>query len=84
MYGMAAMGFDPGTGLLLATFHEVESRDFIKVVALRPDATGLNEVESMQNPAIGQIGVEPTTNGFIQAGNKGLLVWSSAPPAPVK
>jgi hypothetical protein len=84
MYGMAAMGFDTGTGLLLATFQEVESRDFIKIVALRPDKTGLVEVESLQNPSIGGIGVEPTINGFIQNGNKGLLVWSSGPAPAVK
>jgi hypothetical protein len=84
MYGMAAMGFDPGTGLLVATYHDVDARDLIKVAAFRADATGLTEVENLQNPPIGQIGVEPTTNGFVQAGFKGLLVWSSSPAPPVK
>ena len=84
MLGTAAIGFDPGTGFLLATWDDPNSTDYLKVVALRPDANGLTEVERLRNPSIGGIGVEPTQNGFIQAGNHALLVWSSALPAPVR
>jgi hypothetical protein len=68
----------------VATYHDVDARDLIKVAAFRPDATGLTEVENLQNPAIGQLGIEPTTNGFVQAGFKGLLVWSTAAAPLVK
>jgi hypothetical protein len=76
MASTPAIAFDPGTGLLLATWHD-DSPPPIKVVAFRVDATGLIAVAQLPNPPIGGVGVEPTSHGFIQAGYHGLLVWSS-------
>ena len=83
MFGTAAIGFDPGTGLLLAIWADPTADDRRHLVALRPDAIGLTQVQDLKYPDIGRIGVEPTNHGFIQAGNLGFVVWSSD-RAPVK
>ena len=81
MSRLTSIGFDPGAGLLLATYF---TTDHLRVVALRADANGLTEVDHLANPAIGLNGVEPTNHGFIQAGNHALIVWSSEPTATVR
>jgi hypothetical protein len=70
-----AIAFDPGTGLLLATWSGRPPE--IQVVAFRADATGLTAVAQMRNPSLGRVGVEPTSHGFLQNGYHALLLWSS-------
>jgi hypothetical protein len=75
MRSTPAVGFDPGTGLLVAMWTDVQQVN--KIVAIRPDAGGLTDVNNLTFPSIGSIGVEPTNHGFIQAGDHAFIVWSS-------
>ena len=74
----AAIAFDPGSHLLLATWDNVPPPN--RVVAYRVDETGLSEVARFGNPARGLVGLEPTSRGFIQAGVHSLLVWAFTGP----
>ena len=72
--GPTSIAFDPDANLLVATYVGIHPE--LTVSAFRADEHGLTEVASMENPAIGGIGVEPTSRGFIQFGVYSLLVWT--------
>jgi hypothetical protein len=74
------IAFDPGTGLLVATWADDPTP--VRVAAFRVDpnaAKGLTEVSQLKNPRVGGIGVEPTNRGFIQAGTNRFYIWSTSP-----
>jgi hypothetical protein len=72
-----AIAFDPGSNLLITTFPYSEPP--FHVAAYRVDSNGFTQVGSMENPAIGGRGVEPTSDGFIQKGEFSFLVWALSP-----
>jgi hypothetical protein len=80
-FSTPAIAFDPGDRLLIATWRNDPPPT--KVMAYRVDAQGLTLAAELENPDVGASGVEPTSHGFVQAGNLRLLVWTSQPP-PVK
>lgn len=71
----AAIAYDPGTNLLVATWQEDLSD--ITVAAFRVDEAGLSQVSHFKNPSAGQVGVEPTSKGFIQSGLNRFYIWSA-------
>ncbi|NQW05508.1 MAG: hypothetical protein HQ485_16005 [Acidobacteria bacterium] len=70
------VAFDPGTGLLVASWANASRRNLI-LKAFRVDDSGLTEVAEMSNPSRGLLGLEPTSGGFLQKGSHSLLVWST-------
>lgn len=70
-----SVAFDPGTNLLVATWHE-ELHE-VQVAAFRVDSSGLTEVAQFRNPSAGLVGVEPTSRGFVQLGTNRLYIWSA-------
>lgn len=72
----AAIAFDPGSGLLVATWADDPTP--VRVAAFRVDANGLTEVEQFENPRVGGIGVEPTSHGFVQSGVNRFYLWSTS------
>ena len=70
-----AIAFDPGANLLIATWADTPTP--IRVAAFRVDANGLSKVSQFRNPAAGEIGVEPTSHGFIQNGVNRFYIWSA-------
>jgi hypothetical protein len=73
----AAIAFDPGSGLLIATWADEPTP--VRVAAFRVDASGLTEVSEFKNPRVGGIGVEPTSHGFVQAGVNRFYIWATSP-----
>ncbi len=71
----ATIAFDPGTGWLVASW--ADSRPRLRLKAFKVDGQGFTEVGAMDNPALGQWGIEPTSHGFIQQGGHSLLVWKA-------
>lgn len=74
-FSTPAIAFDPGERLLIATWRNDPPPT--KIVAYRVEADGLMPVAELENPDVGESGVEPTSHGFIQAGHLALIVWAS-------
>jgi hypothetical protein len=72
----AAIAFDPGSGLLVATWADEPTP--VRVAAFRVDANGLTQVDQFKNPRAGGIGVEPTSHGFVQVGINRFYIWSTS------
>ena len=72
----AAIAFDPGSGLLVATWADDPTP--VRVAAFRVDASGLTEVSEFKNPRAGGIGVEPTSHGFVQTGVNRFYIWATS------
>lgn len=71
------VAFDPGTGLLVASWGDF-GPPRLRIKAFRVDDQGFTEVAAMNNPAVGQLGLEPLSGGFLQKGSHSLLVWTAA------
>lgn len=70
-----AIAFDPGAGLLVATW--TDYTEPVRVAAFKLDEQGLSEVAKFKNPTAGGVGVEPTSHGFVQVGVNRLYIWSA-------
>jgi hypothetical protein len=77
-WGTPSIAYDPGARLLVATWDDDPPPT--RVMTYRVDSQGLTLVSRLKNPAIGQSGVEPTHNGFIQRGALSLIVWAFKHP----
>ena len=75
MATVPAIAFDPGTGLLVATW--TDAAPPVRVVAYEVTTDGLSVAARLENPSLGAVGVEPTEHGFIQAGHRVLIVWKA-------
>ena len=81
----AAIAFDPGPGLLLATRYTAK-----EILAFRPTDTGLEPAGRMSWAGGLSLWLEPTRNGFVQAGemtsgvensdwrSASLVIWTLA------
>ena len=69
----SAIAFDPGADLLIAV--SANEPPPIRMMTYRVDGNGLSVVAPLTNPAKGQVGIEPTSRGFIQKGVHEFIVW---------
>ncbi len=70
-----SIAFDAGANLLVATWADEPTP--VRVAAFKVDEQGLSEVSQFRNPSAGGVGVEPTSNGFVQVGLNRLYIWST-------
>lgn len=70
-----SIAFDPGANLLVATWHDEPTP--VRVAAFKVDELGLTQVSQFKNPTVGAVGVEPTSNGFVQVGLNRFYIWSA-------
>jgi len=74
----ARIAYDPEQRLLIVSEHEEAGLPRIRLRAFSVGPGGLNEVAELKNPVDGQVGLESMRNGFLQAGTRSLLLWSTA------